>query len=289
MKVYETHDLKNKELPFIFHKNWTYHKGKGFGSPNWHENIEILYIKEGSGIIANGMQHINVKRGDIVVINTNNLHSFGAFEDHLTYDCLIIDRSFGLSNGLDTNCISFNDHFRDQRIANLMQSISNEWLQSSEDTFYTLKIRSYVQQIMCILCVEYSHPKEPTENNARILTCVKSAIEFIQSSYDQNISLEDVAEFVGINKYYLAHEFHKITNYSFVAYLNSTRCKVAKKLLLQGDNTISEIAKICGFESSSYFAKVFFKYEGVRPSEIKRSAMRSYGTQKISDNKQHQL
>ena len=271
MKVYETHNLENKDLPFICHRNWIYRKGEGFGPSNWHENIEILHIKDGSGIIVNGMQHINVKRGDIVVINTNNLHSFGAFEEQLTYNCLIIDRSFGLSNGLDTNCISFNNHFCDDRIAELMQSISNEWSPSSEDPFYILKIRSLVQQIMYILCIEYSHPRESTEDNTRILSCVKSAIEFIQSSYNQNISLQDVAEFVGINKYYLAHEFHKITNYSFVAYLNSTRCKVAKKLLRQGDKSISEIAKICGFENSSYFAKVFFKYEGVRPSEIKKN------------------
>lgn len=275
MNVYETHNLENQALPFICHRNWKYRKGEGFGPANWHENIEILHITDGSGIIVNGMQHINVKRGDIVIINTNSLHYFGAFEEQMTYNCLIIDRSFGLSNGFDTNCISFTNHFQDERVAELMQSVANEWSPSSEDPFYILKIRSLVQQIMCILCVEYSHQRKSNENNTRIFSCIKNAIEFIQSSYDQNISLEDVAEFVGINKYYLAHEFHKITNFSFVAYLNSTRCKVAKKLLRQGDKSIGEIAKICGFENSSYFAKVFFKYEGVLPSEIKKSNQKS--------------
>lgn len=274
MNVYESHNLENKSLPFIFHKNWKYTVGEGFGPSNWHENIEILHIKDGSGIIVNGMSHLNVKCGDIVVINTNSLHYFGAFEEQMTYNCLIIDRSFGLSNGLDTNCISFTNHFRDKKIVELIQSVANEWNPTSEDPFYILKIRSLVQQILYILCIEYSHPGEASENNSRIFSCIKNAIEFIQSSYDQNISLEDVAEFVGINKYYLAHEFRKITNYSFVAYLNSTRCRVAKKLLRQGDKSIGEIAKICGFENSSYFAKVFLKYEGVLPSEIKKSSQK---------------
>ena len=271
MKVYETHNLENKELPFICHTNWTYKKGKGFGASNWHENIEILHIKDGAGVIASGLQHINVKSGDIVIINTNNLHSFGAFDEDMTYDCLIIDRSFGLSSGIDTNMLSFAEHFTDERIARLMISVATEWKAPTDSSFHVLKIRSYVQQLLCILCTEYSHPKQDTEGNARILSCVKSAIEFIQSSYDQSISLDDVAEFVGINKYYLAHEFHRITNYSFVAYLNITRCRVAKKLLIQGDKSISEIARLCGFENSSYFAKMFFKYEGVRPGEIKRN------------------
>ena len=64
MKIYETHNLENKELPFICHIDWTYKKGKGFGSSNWHENIEILHIKNGSGVIANGFRHINVRKGD---------------------------------------------------------------------------------------------------------------------------------------------------------------------------------------------------------------------------------
>ena len=47
----------------------------------------------------------------------------------------------------------------------------------------------------------------------------------------EDLSLDKVADFVGISKYYFAREFRRITGYTFVTHLNMTRCEAAKELL----------------------------------------------------------
>ena len=97
----------------------------------------------------------------------------------------------------------------------------------------------------------------------------KQLADYIRASFDKDFSLEDVAAFVGVNKCYLSREFHKYTGYTFVAYVNRTRCKMAQRLLLDGGLSIREVGERCGFESPSYFSRTYKKLMGKTPSSEK--------------------
>ena len=64
-----------KDLPVIFHKNIIC-EFKKFNFINWHENIEIIRIVNGEGVILCGEKSIAVKKNDVVIINANNPHGF---------------------------------------------------------------------------------------------------------------------------------------------------------------------------------------------------------------------
>ena len=273
MKAYEDHNLKNAEIPIVFHDQHTYLKEHGFGASNWHENFEILQVTEGSGIIISDSQYIHASYGDIVVINSNHLHAFSAESFRFSYRCLIIDRQFCIANGFDSNTTLFNNCFKDETISNALTELSAEWNLPASSPFRTLKIKSLLLKIMKTLCVEHSLSSDLSETNTRILSNTKKAIEYINNNYHQDISLDDMANYLGLNKYYFAHEFHEITGYTFVAYLNRIRCKIAKRHLATNQMSIADIARACGFNNKSYFAKTFQKYVGMLPNQYRQQEL----------------
>ena len=273
MELYENHNLENQALPIIYHEQYKIFKNLSFGRTNWHENIEILQITEGSGTIMNDSEHIHAKHGEIVVINANHIHAFTAESESFAYRCLIIDRSFCISNGFDSSFLDFDTCFVDTNISQLLETLSHEWSLPANSPYRTLKIRAIVLQIMKLLCLEHSTPRDFEHIDSKISFSIKKAIDFISTNYEKDISLDDVANHVGLNKYYFAHEFRTITGFTFVSYLNKLRCEMSKRLLITSKTNISEVAKSCGFRSKSYFAKTFKKYMGLLPNEYRQKKM----------------
>ena len=270
MNLYENHNLENQALPILYHEQYKLFKNLSFGRTNWHENIEILQVTEGSGIIMNDTEQIHAKLGEIVIINAHHIHSFTAESQSFAYRCLIIDRSFCIANGFDSSFLEFENHFVDENILNLMAELSYEWSLPTNSPYRTLKIRAIVLQIMKLLCLEHSTPRDFEHIDSKISFSIKKAIDFISTNYEKDISLDDVANHVGLNKYYFAHEFRTITGFTFVSYLNKLRCEMSKRLLITSKTNISEVAKSCGFRSKSYFAKTFKKYMKMLPNEYRK-------------------
>ena len=105
MRIFETHLLDDPRIPFIL-LDYTYCAGEYLGFSNWHENVELLYITSGRAVVTvNSVRH-ELSAGEVAIINSNHIHDIYAPEDMHFY-CLIIDRSFCLSNHIDTNDISF--------------------------------------------------------------------------------------------------------------------------------------------------------------------------------------
>ncbi len=269
MSQYESHHLEKEELPFIY-KEMSIRAQRKLGASNWHENIEVLYIVEGGGEIFNNGTLLTVKAGDVIVINANHLHALATKEQKMKYRYLIVDRSFCLANGFDSTSLSFEQKIADPMVRSVLNDIDKSYAIHTDEAYRTLSIRVLVLSLMLLLCRDHAKKAPEAKRPERSLSYVKKAIDYVRANYHKDISLDDVSAFVGVNKCYLSREFHKYTGYPFVAYVNMTRCKMAKLLLLEGGGSISEVGALCGFESPSYFAKSFQKYVGMLPSEYQR-------------------
>lgn len=98
---------------------------------------------------------------------------------------------------------------------------------------------------------------------------VRKAMEYIESHYAHELSLQRVAEHVHLSPAYLSRMFNKKTGVSFSEFMTQVRLKEAKQCLRSTDETIDQIALATGFSSSSYFTAVFRKHEGMTPSEYR--------------------
>ncbi|MBQ8213394.1 MAG: helix-turn-helix transcriptional regulator [Clostridia bacterium] len=270
MYVYETHRISDPRLPFIFHAKTVLRPNYHSMQPNWHENVEILHILSGSGVLLCDTKQIAVAEGDTVVINPNSLHSFDVAPDGISYHCLIVDRTFCIANHFDTNTIRFEDHFRDTEVNTLMHALCDEYA-SPAPPYRIPMIRALVLSIMARLCRYYSHPERGDKQDSHLLSCIKQAIGLIRSDASRDLSLDEIAEFVGLSKYYFAREFRRVTGYTFVSYINLTRCEKAKALLTQNKMNIGEIGRACGFSNQSYFTRTFRTYTGMLPGVYRDS------------------
>jgi two-component system response regulator YesN len=95
----------------------------------------------------------------------------------------------------------------------------------------------------------------------------KKAIEFIRKNYRNNISLNDAADYTGVNSSYLSRVFKKDCGRGFNEYLNYVRVEQAKLLIQSGNNKLKDIVKNVGFNNYTYFFKVFKDFIGMTPQE----------------------
>ena len=258
--LYETHRMPNRYLPFIFHPDSI--RTAPESPANWHENIELLYCVSGSGRIRCGTRIIPFHPGDLVVINADTLHSFGA-DTQLRYHCLIIDNSFFQNNGIPIKNLYFQEQIRSEYIRATFRQITLAYEQLDTEDYHTiLRVRTSVLNLIEALCREctVSRPAEKHSNH------IKQAITYLRQNLDKPITLDELADYVGISKYHLSRQFKIHTGSTVFKTLNAMRCAQALRLMSEGMR-VSEAARSSGFENLSYFTKVFSGLYHCLPSQ----------------------
>ncbi len=102
---------------------------------------------------------------------------------------------------------------------------------------------------------------------------INRALMYIHNNYNNNMTLESVAEKIFVNATYLCELFRKETGKKFVDYITEIRIEKTKLLLRMPEFKIREIADMVGFNDVSYFIKTFKKYTGVTPNEYRNNEM----------------
>jgi two-component system response regulator YesN len=96
---------------------------------------------------------------------------------------------------------------------------------------------------------------------------IKKSIAFMKEHFQENISLTEVADEIGISSTYLSSEFKKEVGTGFSDYLIDLRLERAKQLIRDGNIELKEIAQLCGFNNYAYFFTVFKRKMNVTPKE----------------------
>lgn len=95
-------------------------------------------------------------------------------------------------------------------------------------------------------------------------------LQYVRIHYREPLSLKQVAEMFFMNPSYLGKVFQNAAGISFKQYITALRMQEAKKLLVQTDKRIYEIANAVGYPESKYFIVKFEEQEGVSPSEYRK-------------------
>ncbi|NEQ26925.1 MAG: helix-turn-helix transcriptional regulator, partial [Microcoleus sp. SIO2G3] len=84
----------------------------------------------------------------------------------------------------------------------------------------------------------------------------------------QEISLNAIADYLGISRYYFCRQFKQSTGLSPHQYVIQQRVERAKQLLLQGKMSIANVAQVCGFTHQSHLNRHFKRLTGVTPKTL---------------------
>lgn len=100
---------------------------------------------------------------------------------------------------------------------------------------------------------------------------ILKAVEYIKKNYQKELTVEVMAQFIGKSPNYFSHVFKKEMQMPFTEFLNRTRIRKAKELILSTDKLVYEVCREVGYQDYAYFAQLFKKFENCTPTEIKNS------------------
>jgi AraC-like DNA-binding protein len=98
---------------------------------------------------------------------------------------------------------------------------------------------------------------------------LRTIYQFIDNNYQKKISVQQVSALVHLSDASFCRYFKKMTRLTFTVFVNHYRIEQSKKLLLL-DKNVTETCYLCGFESLSYFNRVFKKVIGKNPLTFKK-------------------
>lgn len=254
---YEPHIMPNPSKPYYFHWHNRY------ALPHWHENIEILYMCC-DHTVRNEREEYPVKAGDVVVFGSNTIHAVPSTADRF-YDCLIVSGRFLADNDIHPSHLRFECVVRDEQAAELFRAVANE-VRQEEHPFKAAAVKAAILALVVYLCRHHSAPDDGSGAHG---DAVKSAIGYITDHLSEPMSIDEIAEYAKVSKYYFCREFHRETGFTVIRYINNLRCREAERLLRGSEHTVGEISRMCGFENLSYFTRTFRSVVGCTPSEIR--------------------
>ncbi|MBP6411662.1 AraC family transcriptional regulator [Flavobacterium sp. 123] len=98
---------------------------------------------------------------------------------------------------------------------------------------------------------------------------LKVVYKFIENNFQRNITIEEMGTLTHLSKAAFCRYFKKMTRLTFTEFLNQYRIEQAKRLLKE-DKNVTETCFECGFESLSYFNRIFKKVVGQNPIQFKK-------------------
>lgn len=102
------------------------------------------------------------------------------------------------------------------------------------------------------------------------VSLLDKAQAYVESHYNDNLTLQFVADYVGLSLYYFSKRFKEHTGLNFIDYLTTVRIDKAKLLLKRTDQSLKEICFNIGYKDPNYFSRVFKKMTSVSPTEFRK-------------------
>lgn len=242
-----------------------------------HPSYELIYVDEGVQKVYEEEKVYEVKKGEAFLHKLNAPHKDKCGADFsscyiisFTADCeyfsLLFDRVIKLSR---TEIAALKEIF--EIFINNIDYPIDKWV---SDRKIVIQNTSFaISQILknkfelFFLSILNSDLKPSLDTKSYNDPLIDNVIKELGNSKYGKFSLDSISKNVSYSKSYLCRHFKKVTGITIINYFYKIKIEEAKKMLISGKNTISEISDILNFDSVQYFSKIFKKYSGFTPSE----------------------
>ena len=154
-----------------------------------------------------------------------------------------------------------------------------EELQNQRDWYWSCRGRSYFMEIIIALermygLIGYGMTHQKSDNTPIIKNAkLRDAVLYIESRFDESITLPDIAKAAGMNHTTLTALMKEELGLTAIEYLMKYRITVAKKQLEFTSVPIKDIANMTGFKTVQHFSRVFKAQTGAAPAEFRKNAV----------------
>ncbi len=239
---------------------------------HWHNEWELLRVKKGELHLSLDDEQYVIKAGETVLITGETLH--GGEPQDCIYECLVFDL-YGMLGKTEALKPLLRPFYRGDVVPQLLYEKTAVQVNNILDIFsesaspcIELETFSAIASFFAYIIKEKLFFEATNKNQWS--KKIKPVLEYIESHYKEELTLDTLASVAGMNARYFCKVFFSLTHFSPISYLNFFRIEQATYLLDSTDLTVTEIATQCGFWESSYFTKVFKKFKGVTPQKYRQ-------------------
>ena len=237
-----------------------------------HQFNEIYFLQSGKCHVYIENEKYNLEDGSVLFIPAFKEHTF------VYYDTTDVKRTV-LYISTEQLHWYFNDNFNeeiDNLFVNRHIKLSRKLFEKIQfekyniDNLSALLTKAYFFEmiIYIIRCHRYNDEIIKKTDLSNITT--GEILHYIDDNYGNDLTLPELAKKFGISESGLSKKIKAFTNMTFKEYLTKTRIEAAKSLLISSEKNITEIAVLCGYNSSNFFGDVFKKNVGMSPSSYKK-------------------
>ncbi len=237
---------------------------------HWHTVVEIFAVLEGSlSFYINDVEY-PLHAGQLMVVNSNEIHSIHAMEENYTVVLQIPLKQFE-EYFTAQRFIKFRSVIEEgnQKLLGLMRKLYQVY--EAKAVGCEFRVYSIYYQILYLLVNKYRLTEVPEKEIrcSRHLDTLSTIIAYMREHYQEDLKLSEVASVFGYSDAYLSRMFRKYAKVNFKTYLQDIRVAYAYRDLMNTDHTISRIALDNGFGNSRAFAKEFQKRYDQLPSRMR--------------------
>lgn len=250
-----------------------------------HKYVEIMYVVSGSCIMHFQNQNITLKEKQMIIIGNNVIHqlevpinSHGSLlnveidfiksSNILTVDFAKLYESYPpFKRSFD----EWEDYIIISDENNLLYPILKNAIRNEiANELGTDEIASMLISQLIVMSSFYEYKKKNSKIKYQI-DYVSKAITFLENNFSEDISVSDVAKYVGVHQGYLHRIFKTNTGNTINDFIVKLRIEKAKKLLEHTTFNIMNVATEVGINNQQYFVSFFKKATGMSPSEYRKS------------------
>ena len=273
--------------------------------PHYHSYIEILYGLEGTyDVWLNGKLH-RFTEGELVLINSKEVHQINALSENggrylvLRFEPEIIySNMFGnylqlkyalpfiLENASHQKVIS-RDEIEQASIPALLLEIEEEF--KHESYGYELAIQNLIGRVF-LWIIRYFHNTGMEDafypSVEEYMKHLQPALEYVIEHYAEELKISHMAALCSMSVSYFSRVFNQQMRMNFNEYVNRVRLMEAEKLLVSTTLNITEISSAVGYDTTSYFIKLFKDHKEITPGQF-RAGSQSPDTVPVHGNLPH--
>ncbi len=245
---------------------------------HWHTDLEFITVQEGHMLYCVNGTDYHIHAGQCILINSRQLHhSHSADGTDCSYHCQLFHPSLLQSNNqvyedyIEPLCtcstlpaIVFSPSISWQ--ASIIRKLNHIFqLCADKEDGIELEILSHFYSLMHMIYKKIKPPVHVKQDKRiEILSCM---IGHVQKHYSEKITLHDIAAAGHVCRSSCCSIFTDLLQMTPIQYLTGYRLEKSMEMLQNSSYSITEIAMMNGFNSSSYYTEVFHRNLGCTPSE----------------------
>ena len=259
-----------------------------------HDFYELVYIADGYCLHESTGRMTLLMAGDLFIIPPGKKHRYMCNRDIQLYNCMFTMDAFVHAReqfkhlpGVNMLTSESQEHFLHTHLelqermdfVHLLDEMCDEY--SARLPGWELMLESYGVNLLVKFGRIFQRHMGDAGDKRSYMGYVTQALKYIDEHYQDELSIREIAEHIGVSGDYFSRQFKQVTGIAPVEYLRRYRFARAMELLAAGAS-VTAVSRQVGFRNLCHFSREFKNQLGVTPSQYRKQ----YAEQQAKQDKE---